>query len=149
MHKIGQSGRPLGRRLEPLLKIGLSLMKNVLKLLTKSVLIPLGLTEAASAADAAIQQKVFGSDMATLIISNEEMSDIMKIVKSLEESGLLIKGVSDTIKNEAKEQKCGFLSMLLGTLGASLLRNLLSGKDTIRAGERTLRETFNTISSYN
>ena len=67
-----------------------------------------------------------------LIISNEEMDDIMKIVKSLEESGLLIKGVSETIKNEAKEQKRGFLGMLLGTLGASLLGNVIS---TIRAGQ--------------
>ena len=64
--------------------------------------------------------------MTTLIISNEKMSDIMKTVKFLEESGLLIKGVSDTIKNEAKEQKGGFLSMLLGTLDASLLGNLLT-----------------------
>ena len=62
--------------------------------------------------------------MATLIISNEEMNDLMKIIKSLEEFGLLIKGVSETIKNEAKEQKAGLLSMLLGTLDASLLGNL-------------------------
>ena len=74
-----------------------------------------------------------------LIISNEEMNDIMKIVKSLEESGLLIKGVSQTIKNEAKEQKGGFLGMLLGTLDASLLGNLLTGKGKIRAGEGTVR----------
>ena len=67
------------------------------------------------------------------------MSDIMKIVKSFEESGLLIKGVSGTIKNEAKEQKGVFLGMLLDTLGASLLRNLLTGKGTIRAGEGTIR----------
>ena len=82
---------------------------------------------------------MFGSGFTTLIISNEEMNDIMKIVKSLEESGLLIKGVSQTIKNEAKEQKGGFLSMLLGVLGASLLENLLTGKDIIRAGEGTIR----------
>ena len=63
---------------------------------------------------------MFGSGMTTLIISNEEMNDIMKIVKSLEESGLLIKAVGEAIINEAKEQKGGFLSMLLGTLGASL-----------------------------
>ena len=74
-----------------------------------------------------------------LIISNEEMNDIMKIVKSLEESGLLIKGVSETIKNEAKEQKGGFVEMLLGTLGASLLGNLLTGKANIRAGEGVIR----------
>ena len=59
-----------------------------------------------------------------LIIFNEEMNDIMRIVKSLEESGLLIKGVNETIKNEAKEQKRGFLRILLGILGASLLGNL-------------------------
>ena len=66
------------------------------------------------------------------------MNDIMKIVKFLEESGLLIKAVSETIQNEAKEQKVGFLSMLLGTLGASSLENLLTGKDTIRASEGTI-----------
>ena len=66
--------------------------------------------------------------MTTLIISNEELDDIMKIVKSLEESYLLIKGVSETIKNEVKEQKVGFLNMLLGILCAILLRNLLTGK---------------------
>ena len=63
----------------------------------------------------------------------------MKIVTSFEDSGLLIKVVSETIENEAKEQKGGFLSMLLGTLGASLLGNLLTGKDTISAGEGTIR----------
>ena len=93
-------------------------MKNVLKPLAKSALIPLGLTASAPANDAAIQKKFFGSGMTTLIISNEEMDDIMKIIKSLEESGLLIKGVTKTIKNEAKEQKGGFLDMLLRTLGA-------------------------------
>ena len=67
------------------------------------------------------------------------MNDIMKIIKSLEEYGLLIKGVSETIKNEAKEQKGGFLGMLLGTLGASLLGNLLTGKAKIRAGEGAIR----------
>ena len=67
------------------------------------------------------------------------MNDVMKIVKSLEESGLLIKGISETIKNVAKEQKGGFLGMLLGTLGSSLLGNMLTGKGTIRAGEGTVR----------
>ena len=75
----------------------------------------------------------------TLIISNEEMNDIMNIVKSLEESGLLIEGVRETIKNEAKEQKGGFLRMLLGTLRASLLGNLLTVKGTIRAGEGAIK----------
>ena len=69
----------------------------------------------------------------TLIISNDEMKDILKIAKSLENSGLLLKGVSETIKNEAKEQKGGFLSMLLGTLGANLLGNMLAGKGVIKA----------------
>ena len=79
------------------------LIGNVLKPLPKSVLIPLGLTAAAAAAtDAAIHKKMFGCGTTTLIISNEKMNDIMKIIKSLEESGLLIKGVSQTIKNEVK-----------------------------------------------
>ena len=82
---------------------------------------------------------MFASGFTTLIISNNEMNDIMKIVLSLEESGLLRKGVSKTIKNEAKEQKGGFFGMLLGTLGASLLRNLLTGKGTIRSSEGTMR----------
>ena len=83
------------------------LIGNVIKPLAKSVLIPLGLT-AASATDAAIHKKMFGCGTTTLIISNEKMNDIMKIIKFLEESGLLIKGVSQTIKNEVKEQKGGF-----------------------------------------
>ena len=81
---------------------------------------------------------MFGSGTTALIISNEEMNDIMKIVKSLEEFGLLIKDASETIKNEAKEQKGQFLSMLLDTLGA-LLGNLLTGKDAIRAGGISIR----------
>ena len=107
---------------------------SVLKPLAKSVLIALGLTAAASVTDPVINKKMFGSGATTLIISNEEKNDIMKVAKSLEESGLLIKGVSETIKNKAKEQKGGFLSILLGTLGASLLGNLLTGKGTVRAG---------------
>ena len=71
---------------------------------------------------------MFGSGFTTLIIFNEEMKDIIKIVKSLKDSGLLIKGVSETIKNEAKEQKGGFPGMLSGILGASILGNLLAGK---------------------
>ena len=83
---------------------------------------------------------MFGSCTTTLIVSNEEMNSIMKIVKSLEESGLLIKGVSETYQNEAKEQRGVFLSMLLGTLGAILLANLLKGKGTIREDEGTIRD---------
>ena len=78
------------------------------------------------------------SRMTALIISDEGMNDIMKIVMSLEESCLLIKGVSETLKNKTKEQKGVFLSMLLGKLGASLLENLLRVKDTIIAGESTI-----------
>ena len=78
---------------------------------------------------------MFGSGVPTLIISNEEMNDVMKIVKSFEESGLLIKGVSETIKNDAKEQKGGFLGISLCILGPSLLGNLLAGKGTIRVGQ--------------
>ena len=98
-HKIGQSGGFLGRLLGPLLKTRLLLVKNVLKALAKSVLTLLQLTAVVSATDAAIHKKFFGPGTTILIISNEEMNDIMIIVKSLEESGLLIKGVSETIKN--------------------------------------------------
>ena len=102
MHKIEQSGRFLGRLLEPLLKTGFPLKGNVLKPLAKNVLIPLGLTTAASATDAIIHKKRFGSGTTILIISNDEMNDIKKIIKSLEEAGLLIKAVNKTIKNKAK-----------------------------------------------
>ena len=73
--------------------------------------------------------------MTTLIISNDEIEDIIKTVKSLEDSGFLLKGVTETVQNEVKEQKGGFASMLLGTLGASLLGNLLTGKGIYRAGK--------------
>ena len=117
-----------------------------MELVTPIDIIPLELT-AVTTTDGTIQKKVFGSghplDLAlhttTLTISNEKMNDIMKIVKSLKESSLLIKSISKTIKNEAKEQKGEFLSMLLGTLGASLLGNQLTSKNTIRAGEDTTR----------
>ena len=109
LNKIVQSGEFLGRLLGPLLKTKLSLIGNVLKPLAKSVLIPLRLTAAASAIDAAIHKKMFGSGFTTLTISNEEMNDFMKTVKSLEESQLLIKGVSETIKMRQKNKKEGFL----------------------------------------
>ena len=95
-----QLGGLLGRLLGPLLKPGLPVMKRVIKPLAKSVLIPLGFTAAASAADGGIHIKILGSGHnTTLIISNDEMEDILKIVKSLEDSGLLLEGVSNTIKN--------------------------------------------------
>ena len=104
-------------------------MRNVLKPLAKSVLMPLGLTTAASATDAVIRKKVFESGMTILIILNEEMDDILKIINYLEVSSLLIKSVSETIRFEEKEQKSKSLGILLGTLGASLLVNIITGKE--------------------
>ena len=101
-HKIQQSRGFWGRPLGPLLKIGLPLIDNVLKPLGKSILIPLGLTTAASATDAASHKKMFGSGFTTLIVSNEEMNGIMKIGKFLKDSGLVMKGFSKTIQNEVK-----------------------------------------------
>ena len=147
-----QSGGFLGRLLGPLLKARLALMKNVIKPLAKSVLIPLGLTAAASAADARTHKKVLGSRITTLIISNDEMKDIIRIVKSLEDSGLLLKGISKIIQNEAKEQKGGFLGMLLGTLGASLLGNILARKEAGYGIKDKIIKTqwiFNVASSFN
>ena len=108
----------------------------------------MGLTVAA-AADAGIHKKILGSGRrhsssfapssapktTTLIISNDKMKDVIEKVKSLEDSSLLLKGVSQTVQNEAKQKKGGFLSMLLGTLGASLLGNILAGKGINRGGE--------------
>ena len=132
LHKMVQSGGFLG----PLLKTRFPLIGNVLTLSAKSFLIPLGLTSAAaSATDATNHKKMFGSRFTTSIISNEEMNDIMKIVKSLEESGLLIKGFSVTYQNEARDQKEGFLRMLLGTFRASLLGNLLTDKGEIATSQ--------------
>ena len=134
INKIIQSGGFLGKLLGPLLKTGLPLIKNVIKPLVKIVLIPLGLTAAASAADAGIHKKILGSGNTTLIISDEEMNDVIKIVQALEDPNILLKGVTETVKNETKEQKGGSLGMLLGTLGANLLGNLLTGKGFVRAG---------------
>ena len=136
LSKIIQSGGFLGRLLGPLLKTRLPLITKVIKLLAKSVLIPLGLTAATSAADAGIHKKILRSgNTATLITSNDEVNDIIKIVKSLEDSGLLWKGVTETVQNEVKEQKGGFLSMLLGSLGESLWGNILTGRGINRAGK--------------
>ena len=96
----------------------------------KNVLAPLGITATASAIDVGIQKKIHGSGTTTLLISNEKMNDTMKIVQALEDSNISLKGVSKTIKDETKEQKGGFLSMLLG----SLLGNVLAGKEIVRAG---------------
>ena len=127
--KIFQSGGflvlLLSKLAGPLMKVAIPLSKNVLA--------PLGITAAASAIDAGIQRKMHGSGTTTLIISNEEINGIMKIVQALEDSKILLKGATKTIKVKTKEQKGGFLSILLGTLGASLLGNLLAGKGIVRA----------------
>ena len=132
--KIIQSGGFLGKLLSkltgPLMKVALPLAKNVLA--------PLGLAASMSAIDGSKQKKIPGSGV-KLIIEQEDMNDIMKIIEALEKSGILLKGVSKTIKNETKEQRGGFLSMLLGTLGASLLGNLLTGKGIMRAGDGIVR----------
>ena len=132
--KIIQSGGFLGNLLSklagPLTKVAMPLAKNVLALL--------GLTTAMSATDGSIQKKIHGSGV-KLIIEEEDIKDIMKIIEALENSGILLKGVTKTIENETREQRGGFLSMLLGTLGASLLGNLLTGKGIIRAGDGIVR----------
>ena len=103
--------------------------------LAKNILAPLGITAAASAIDAWIQKKINGSRTTTSIISDKEMNGIMIIIQALESSQILLKIVTKKFKNEAKEQKRGFLSMLLGTLGASLLGNMPAEKGIIRAGD--------------
>ena len=120
MHKIGLSRGFLGRLLGPLLKTGLPFMKNVFKLLAKSVLIPSELTAAAATTGAMIHKKVLrsgrpsslASRTMTQIISNEEINDNMKIAKFFKESGSIIKGVSETIQNEAQTQEGRFLRFL-------------------------------------
>ena len=147
--KLIESGGFLGNLLSklagPLMKVALPLAKNVLA--------PLGLTAAMSAIDGSIQKKIHGSGATKgagvkLIIEQEDMNDIMKIIKALENYGILLKGVSKAIKNETKEQKGGFLSMLLGTLGAILLGNLLSGgKGIMRAGDGIVRAGSGSVAS--
>ena len=124
IHSGGFLGSLFSKLAGPLMKRAIPLAKNVLALL--------GITAAASAIHAGIQKKIHGSGTTTLIISNEEMNEIMKIVQALEDSNIWLKGVTKTIKNKTKEQKW-FLSILLGTLGTSLLENLLAGKGVVRA----------------
>ena len=112
------------------MKVAMSLAKNLLA--------PLGLTATMSTIDGSIQRKIHGSGIKLII--EEDMKDITKIIEALGNSGILLKRVSKTIENENKEQRGGFLSMLLGTLGASLLGNLLTGgKGIMRAGDGILR----------
>ena len=148
LSKMIQSGGFLGTLLGPLLKTGLPLITNVIKPLAKSVFIPLGLTTAASAADAGIHKNIFGSghNNTTTLISNHKMED-NKIIKSLKDSGLLLKGVTEAVQNEVKEQKGGFLSILLATLGASLLGDILTGRGINRAGEGIVRAGYGNSSS--
>ena len=126
----GFLGKLLSKLVVPLMKAATSLAKNVLA--------PLGLTAAMSAIDGSIQKKIHGSGV-KLIIEQEDMNDIIKIIEALENSVISLKGVTKTTENETKEQRGGFLSMLLETLGASLLGNLLSGKGLARAGEGIVR----------
>ena len=120
----------------PLMKVAIPLPKNALA--------NVGITAAALAIDTKIQKKIHGSGTTTLIISNKEMNDIMKIIQALEDSNILLKEVTKTIKNETKEQKEGFLRMLLGTLVARLLWNLLSGKGIVRdsSGRRSIHSSI-------
>ena len=134
--KLIQSGGFLGKLLS---KLAGPLMKPAMPL-AKKVLVPLGLTAAISAIDGSIQKKIHGSGAKLIIEQEDDMNDIIKIIEALENSGILLKGVTKTIENETKEQRGGFLNMLLGTLGASLLVNLLTGGNRMmRAGEGIVR----------
>ena len=129
LSKMKKSGGFFDRLLWPLLKTVLRLTENVIQPLAKRVLIHLGLTAAVSTADTGIQRKIFepgdprtyslGTRTTTLLVSSEEMADFKKKIKSLKESSLLIKRLSESFENESKEQKGAFLSMLLGTLGTA------------------------------
>ena len=142
--KIILSERFLGRLLGPLMKVGLLLMKNVLGQLAKSMLITIRLTRPLSALDTGVHNNILGSGTSgpsgsgttTLIISNKEMEEIMKIDKSSKDSSLLIKGVSQTID---KKQRDGLLGMLLGKLVAYLLENVIADKGVIRVNDEVRR----------
>ena len=140
--KIIHSGRILGSWLSKLagapMQLAVALAKNILD--------PLGVTAAASAIDAGFPKNNNNTWKATLIISNEEMDDILMIVQTLEDSNILLKGVTKTIENETKEQKGGFLGMLLGPLGAALLGNMWKGKGILRAVYRS--KSFNSTSFF-
>ena len=127
----GNLGRLLMNFLPKLIKPAVSVGKNNLA--------PLGLSVSMSATDAAIQKKMYESGMATLIISNNDLNNLIKIITTLEEHDILLKETSKTTENETKEQRGGFSSMLLGTLGASLLGNLLTGKGLYRTGRGIYR----------
>ena len=127
----GFLGKLAGKLAGPLMKVAMPLAKNVLA--------PLGLTAAMSDTDGSIQKKIHGSGV-KLIIEQEDMNDIIKIIEALENSGILLKGVTKAIENETKEQRGGFLGMLLGTLGAILFGSLLTGgKGIVRTGDGIVR----------
>ena len=141
VQSTGFLGPLLSKLAGPLMKVAISLAKNVLA--------SLRITAAASAIDTGIQTKIHGSGhplSTTLVFSNKEMNDMMKIVQALEGSNILLKGVTKTIKNKTTEQKGGFLSMLLHTLGASLLGNILAGKGIVMAGSD--HRSLNSCTSY-
>ena len=129
LFKVIQPGGLLGLLLRklagPLRKAAVPLLKNILA--------PLGITAATSAIDSGIQKKIHGLGTTTLIISNDEMKNMMKTSQALGNSKILLKGITRTNKNETIEQKGGFLSMLLGSLGASLLESMLVEKGIVRA----------------
>ena len=130
--KIIQSAGFLGSLLSklagPLMKVAVPLKKNTLA--------PLGITAAASPIDAGIQKKIHGSSRNTtaLIIPNKKINIVMDIVHALEDSRILLKGITKTIESETKKQKEALLRMLLGTLGANLLESMLTGKSVLTTG---------------
>ena len=139
MRSGGFLGKLLSKLAGPLMKVAMPLAKNLLT--------PLGLTAAMSAIDGSIQKKIHGSGV-KLIIEQEDMNDIIKIIEALESSGISLKGITNTIENETKEQRGGCLSMLLGILGASLLGNLLTvGKGIVRAGDGIVRAGEGSVAS--
>ena len=127
----GNLDRLLMNFLPKLIKPAISIGKNILA--------SLALSAAMSATDAAIQKKMYGSGNKALIIPNNDLNDLIKIAVALEEHDILLNGTSKTIKNKIKKQEGGFLSMLFGTLGASLIENLLTGKGLYRTGQGMYR----------
>ena len=117
--------------------------------IAKNILAPLGITAAASAIDAKFQKKIHGFGARTLIISNEETNDIMKIAQALEDSNVILKGISKRFENETKEQKGGFLRMLLVTIGVSLLGNRLTEKGILRTAYGNKEEKKRILRAFN
>ena len=101
----------------------------------------LGLAAAASATGAAIHKKETGNHK-TLLISNNDLNNLLKVIICLENNGILLDGITEAVKDEVKEQRGGFLSTLLSVVGSALLFNMLSGKGVIRAGEGTVRARY-------